>query len=217
MFGFGDPDRTDITVVLDRSGSMQTIHRQTVDGFQMFIEKQRQFAGDCRLTLIQFDTIYEMVYSNRPIHKVGPLDLRPRGATALLDAMGRAIQETAARLAGSWILSKPSRVLLVTITDGLENSSREFTRGQVFDLVRQQSDQCDWQFIFLGANQDAIREAGNMGICADAAMTFSPGIRGTLHAWEAAGDAVMRYRQSPSPKMGTCFTGEERANARKQD
>ena len=81
-------------------------------------------------------------------------------------------------------------------------------------MVRHQSDQCDWQFLFLGANQDAIREAGNMGIRADAAMTYSPGIRGTMHAWEAAGEAVVRHRRSPSPKVqGTYFTPEERKNA----
>jgi hypothetical protein len=217
MFGLGNPDRTDITIVLDRSGSMQAVHRQTVDGFEAFVDKQRKLTGDCRLTLVQFDTIYETVYRNRPIHKVGRLDLQPRGATALLDAMGRAIQDTAARIAVSWT-AKPSRVIVVTITDGLENSSREFTREQVFDLVQHQTDRCDWQFVFLGANQDAIREAANVGIQADAAMTYCAGVRGTANAWSAVGEAIARHRRSPAAKMeGSYFTQEERASAKQED
>lgn len=211
MFGFQHSDLTDITVLLDRSGSMQAVHEATVEGFQTFVEKQRQLGGACRLTLAQFDTHFETVYRNRPIHKVPRLELRPRGGTALLDAMGRVIGETAGRLS---VRRQPARVILVTITDGQENSSREFTRDQVFSLVRQHTDRHDWQFVFLGANQDAIQEAARMGIDSGAAMTYRATDRGARHVWAATGEAVARHRCAEGGKAkGEYFTFAERQAA----
>ena len=215
MFGFNSPDRTDITVILDRSGSMQSVYWQTVEGFEAFVEKQKHLPGDCRMTLVQFDTVYEVVYRSKPIHRVPPLKLNPRGATALLDAMGRTIHQTASRVERLAEYRRPSRLIIVVITDGLENSSREFTRKEVFSLVRQYTVSADWQFVFLGANQDAIREASQMGIDAGAAMTYKADVKGTMHAWQAAADAVVRHRRCGRARVaGSYFTDDERRAAR---
>jgi hypothetical protein len=215
MFGFvRDEDRTEITIVLDRSGSMHSIRDETIAGFLAFVDKQKTLPGICRLTLVQFDTIYETVYRERPIHKIRSLDLSPRGGTALLDAMGRAIQETAGRVESTWVSHQPTRTIVVTITDGQENSSREFTRTQVMELVRKYRDEHDWQFVFLGANQDAIQEAAKYGISSEAAMTYRAGPRGTMNAWQALGEAVGRHRQNKSRRpAGSYFTADERSQS----
>lgn len=218
MFGFSSSDRTDITVVLDRSGSMASIAEKTMEGFAAFLEKQKGVSGDCRLTLVQFDTQYEVVYRDKPIRKVRPLRLVPRGATALLDAMGRTISSKAESLLRLAESRRPSRIMLVIITDGQENSSREFTRDQVFGMTRYYTEQHDWQFVYLGANQDAIQVAARMGIDAASAMTYQAGLRGTANAWEAAASLVGRKRSAPRHAMRFCgFTCQERDSASERD
>ena len=196
MFGFHPQDRTDITVVLDRSGSMASIAEKTVEGFGAFLEKQKSVPGDCRLTLVQFDTQYELVYYDKPLRKVPPLRLVPRGATALLDAMGRTILNKVESLGRMSVERLPRRIMMVVITDGQENSSREFTREQVFSLTQRYTQEFDWQFVYLGANQDAIQVAAQMGIDAAAAMNYQAGRRGTFNAWEAAASLVGRNAAS---------------------
>ena len=218
MFGFPPQDRTDITVVLDRSGSMASIAEKTVEGFAAFLEKQKHVPGDCRLTLVQFDTEYELVYYDKPIRKVPALRLVPRGGTALLDAMGRTILNKAESLRHQVETRLPRRIMMVIITDGQENSSREFTQEQVFTLTRRYTQECDWQFVYLGANQDAIQVAAQMGIDAAAAMTYQAGRRGTANAWEAAASLVGRKRcAAPQAMRGCGFTFQERSSASERD
>ncbi len=214
MFGFNTTDLTEITVLLDRSGSMHAVQEETVEGFAAFVGKQRKVDGSCRLTLHQFDTVYQTVYCNRPIHRVPQLRLFPRGGTALLDAMGKCIRDNAARIERLPVTSRPFRTIMVIITDGLENSSREFSREQVSSLVRHHTEQQDWQFVYLGANQDAIYEAGRMGIDQGAAMTYTANHLGTMNAWCATGEAVARHRCEPERRVaGSYFTREERRRA----
>lgn len=217
MFSFQPRDLTDITVLLDRSGSMQAIHQATVQGFASFVEQQRSVPGDCRFTLAQFDTHYELVYQERPVKKVGPLVLEPRGGTALLDAMGRVIQDTANRLAHVRMMGSPSRIIVVIITDGQENSSRNFTRPAVFDLVRHYTETRDWQFVFLGANQDAIREASQLGIDRGAAMTYAAEYQGTCAAWDGVARAVSRHRQTGAKRVAGDYFNESERNAARKD
>jgi hypothetical protein len=214
MFGFKTTNLTEITVLLDRSGSMHAVQEETVEGFAAFVQKQRQVGGPCRLTLHQFDTVYETVYCNRPIHRVPSLRLVPRGGTALLDAMGKCIRDNADRTARLSVASRPFRTIMVIITDGLENSSREFRRGHISSLVRHHTEHQDWQFVYLGANQDAIYEAGRIGIDQDAAMTYTANHRGTTNAWGATAEAVARHRCAPGRRVaGSYFTREERRRA----
>ena len=165
----------DITVILDRSGSMASIASDVVGGFNAFVADQCGQPGECRLTLVQFDHEYQVVYAGRPITEAPLLasdTYQPRGTTALLDAIGRTIESTGDRLRALPEVDRPDRVLLVITTDGLENASTDYTRERVFNMISTQRDAYGWKFQFMAANQDAIQEGGHIGIAPQAAMNF---------------------------------------------
>ena len=166
-------DLTDVTVVLDRSGSMTSCREEAEGGLNAFVEQQKKLPGECLFTLVQFDTEYEFVHRGVPVGVVPKFTLVPRGWTALLDAVGRAINETGARLAKMEERDRPGLVAFVIVTDGQENHSREFTAARVREMVRHQSEVYGWKFTYLGANQDAFAEAGSLGIAADAAANYA--------------------------------------------
>ena len=130
-----NPNLTHIAFLLDRSGSMQSIKDDTEGGFNAFIEEQRREAGECRVTLAQFDNEYEEVYRDLPLAEVPPLHLAPRGSTALLDSMGRLITMTGERLAALSDEERPGIVIIGIMTDGHENASNEWTRPAIKSLV----------------------------------------------------------------------------------
>ncbi len=156
-------DLTDITLVVDRSGSMSHIKNDAEGGVNAFVRQQAMEQGNALLTLVQFDTEYEFVHRGVDIRQVPRYNLHPRGMTALLDAVGRAIHETGSRLAKMNEADRPGLVVFVIMTDGLENSSVEFTKQKVKELIDHQQTVYNWQFIFLGADQDAFGEASRMG------------------------------------------------------
>ncbi len=178
---------TDITIILDRSGSMGSIASETIAGFNQFLQEQRLLPDRACLTLVQFDDLYEVLYVGRDLRHVPNLDydtFQPRGATALLDAIGMSV-----RLATSRILvlppeDRPRQVIFVILTDGLENASSRFERRLVFDMIRHQRQTNQWTFLFLGANQDAISEAGSLGIPHEDAMNFESTGYGTQAAFD---------------------------------
>jgi len=159
---------TEIIVVLDRSGSMASIAKDMEGGFNEFIRQQRLIPGECRVTLVQFDTQYEMVYAGMDLHSVPPLKLEPRGGTALLDAIGRTIEDTGRRYSSMQEAERPERVLFVVLSDGQENSSNPYGSyirpGVVPSLIKRQTDVYSWQFVYFGANQDAIAVAHGLNI-----------------------------------------------------
>ena len=170
-------DLTDITFVLDRSGSMQSIKSATIESFNGFVQSQRAGDGTAQLSLVQFDDHYEL----------NEVTYVPRASTALLDAIGRTVQLTGERLRDMPENERPGTVVFVTLTDGYENASREYTLQRVNDMICEQRDKYSWQFIFLGANQDAIATAAKMGMGAGQSMTFaaSPsGTHGVLNAFD---------------------------------
>lgn len=192
-------DLTDITFVLDRSGSMQSIKRATIESFNGFLASQKTGAGDARMTLVQFDDQYEMLYRAIPIQRAAALTeqtYQPRASTALLDAMGRTILATGERLRQLPENQRPGTVLFVTLTDGFENASDEFSLIRVNQLIQQQRDVYAWQFVFLGANQDAIATAAQMGIGAAQAMTFTASDTGTRGALGAFDQKLLRMRSA---------------------
>lgn len=185
-------DLTEIIVVLDRSGSMRSIKTDMEGGFDAFIAEQRKLPGECSVTLAQFDTVHEIVYAGRLLADIPPLNLEPRGMTALLDAMGKTITATGSRLAALPDEQRPERVLFVVITDGEENSSVETTREAVLSMVKHQTDVYKWQFVYFGANQDAIAAARDMGI--SMAANFQADAHGTSKALHNLNVGTRSYR-----------------------
>jgi hypothetical protein len=192
---------SDITVVLDRSGSMSTVADDTIGGFNTFLDEQKAAPGEANFTLVQFDTEYEFVHKGRSVRDVPALTrqtFQPRGGTALLDAIGRAVQETGSRLDAMPESDRPAHVIFVILTDGQENSSKEYTREKVFGIIDHQRTAYSWTFLFLGANQDAIQAGAGLGIPMANAMNYAANAVGTPKAFAATNKAVLRARTGQS-------------------
>ena len=170
-----DANLTHLYFLLDRSGSMVSLREDTIGGFDTFITEQRTEPGRCRVTLAQFDNEYDEVYADRDIATVPSLVLVPRGSTALLDALGRLVVTAGERLAALPEQDRPGSVIVGVMTDGYENASRDWTHGRIKALIEQQSTEYGWQFLYLGADQDAIEEGAKMGFAAGKSMTYSRG------------------------------------------
>lgn len=173
-------DHTEIIIVLDRSGSMSRIKTDMEGGLNQFFEDQKKLPGKCTVTLAQFDDSYEVVYEGRDIKEVPEAKLVPRGNTALLDAVGRTISAVGERLAKMDEADRPGRVLFLIVTDGEENSSREYKSvDKIKQMIQHQTDKYSWCFVFLGANQDAFQSGGRIGIVRAQNFAATPhGVRG---------------------------------------
>jgi len=204
------PDLTDITLVVDRSGSMQAIRQDAEGGVNAFIAEQAKEPGEALLTLVQFDTEYEFVHRGAPIRQVPEYELVPRGMTALLDAVGRAINETGERLAKMDEADRPGLVVFVVMTDGEENSSKEFSKAQIKQMIQHQQEKYQWHFTFLGANQDAFAEAAAIGVYADGVADFAPHKVHAAYASTARKVSRMRMQSSLGETVCNEFTDEER-------
>lgn len=190
-----------VTAVLDRSGSMEKIRDEMAGGFNSYIDTQRRQPGHATCTLVQFDDVYEVLYSRVPLAEVPPRTREnyvPRNMTALYDAMGRAIDETGATLAALPESERPEHVLLMVVTDGLENASHVFTAADVRAKVELQRNVYRWEVMFLGANQDAVLSARELGVPRRMSMTYSANTVGTLAAFDAAVDCTRAYRSGAS-------------------
>lgn len=173
--------------ILDRSGSMESCWDDTIGGFNAFVADQKALGGT--LTLIQFDHEYLVSYANRPIGEVEPLTretFKPRGSTALLDAIGRAIKECKT--------SAPPTVII--FTDGLENASHEYTKSHVKDLIEARQND-GWTFVYLGANQDAFAEAGSIGIAPQGTVNYD--VRRTPEAFRELSVALSQAASTTQP------------------
>ena len=157
-------DLTHLYFLLDRSGSMQSIKSDIEGGFAAFVDEQRKGAGECRATLAQFDDVYEVVYADRPIADVPPLDLQPRNMTALHDAMGRLITDAGAKLAALPEDQRPGTVIVAIMTDGLENASKEWTGASIKALVEPADQRLRLAFMYMGADQDAVEVGASLGV-----------------------------------------------------
>ena len=165
-------DLTLIAVLVDRSGSMAQWREDMEGGLNAFVESQASEPGDAEITLAQFDTKYELVWPLCAIRDAPKYTLTPRGCTALLDAMGRFITEVGEELAKRDEADRPGKVIVCIVTDGLENSSVDWTRDMVKALVEQQSSQWHWEFVFLGADMDAVQEGASVGVPQKSSLTF---------------------------------------------
>lgn len=202
-------DYTDITLVVDRSGSMASTKEDAQGGINTLINEQASKPGKCTLTLVQFDSSYEVVYNGTDIKNVKPYELVPRGTTALLDAVGIAITTTGQRLAAMPEGDRPALVIFAIVTDGQENSSREYTKAKIKEMVSHQQDTYNWKFTFLGANQDAFAEGASLGFAADGISTYNTSKSFDAYANVSSKFARMRFSASAGQAVSNAFTDEE--------
>lgn len=160
-----NPDKTWIALIVDRSGSMESMRNEAQAAVQDFIKEQRELPGEAYLTLVQFDHQVQTLHDGASFNLIpAAYTLIPRGTTALFDAMGTTITSVGERLAAMPEEERPGKVLIVTVTDGLNNASKEYTKGRIKELVTQQTEQYGWEFAFLGVGIDAMDEGMSMGI-----------------------------------------------------
>ena len=190
---------TEIAFILDRSGSMAAMTEPAIAGFNQFLRDQQRADGDARLTLVLFDNEYLVPCASLPVAEVVELDTTtfvPRGSTALLDAIGRTIDELGARLAGIPEKDRPGQVVVAVMTDGEENASHRFSLKTIAEKIRHQQEHYAWQFLFLGANQDAIATAVRMGIAAKDSASYSHDSTGYKSSSKAMSRKLSALRRS---------------------
>lgn len=199
-------DKTEIICVLDRSGSMNGIRDDCIGGFNAFIAEQKQVPGETNVTVMQFDDEFTMTHVGTPLAEVPPLDettFVPRGSTALLDAIGRTINETEARLGKMPDEEQPGLVLVLILTDGHENASKEFNKGQIDKMVKEHEAK-GWEFMYLKAGPDSFAEAGAIGISARNYANVGASRKGMIGAFRAASNMAARYRAGGQSAVVSC-------------
>lgn len=206
-----DPNYRHYILIIDRSGSMQSIKADAEGGIAQFVREQKKLPGKATLSMYQFDTEHDTVHSFTPLAKVRKYTLVPRGGTALLDGVGFAITSEGVKLAKMPEDERPSKIMVVVATDGGENASVEYGKTQIWDMTTEQQNAYGWQFMYLGANQDAFAEAGGMGVRGMGTMNYAANSVGTQSAYAAASAAATRYATGAA--AGTSFTDDERAAA----
>ena len=207
-------DYTHIAVILDRTGSMETIRDDTIGGFNAFLHAQKGAPGLASLTLVQFDSQdpYEIVYHFKALAEVPELTREtfvPRANTPLLDAIGRGINDLEKSLADKTEAERPSRVVMVLITDGQENASREFRKDQIEKMIKEKQEKAAWQFVFLSADLDAIGDALASGVRAASTLAHDKDSHGVGAAWASLSRSVSDYRSGN--KEDVSFSDEDRS------
>ena len=192
---------TEVVFILDRSGSMSGLESDTIGGFNSMIEKQRKEEGEAYISTVLFDDRTEVLYDRVPVAKVEPMNDKQyyvRGCTALLDAIGGAIRHIANVHKYAREEDRPEKTLFIITTDGMENSSRIYDYEKVKKMVEKEKDKYGWEFLFLGANIDAIEVAGRFGIGADRAINYECDSMGTALNYRVLSDTVSAVRRSGS-------------------
>ena len=188
---------TELVFILDKSGSMAGLERDTIGGFNAMLDKQKAQAGECRITTVLFDHRYELLHDRTDIRAVRPItarEYRVGGSTALLDVLGKTIHKIATAQKNTSEPFRAKRVMFVIITDGEENASREYAAKEVKEAIRRQKSRYGWEFIFLGANIDAVETAGRFGIDAGRAANYVPDSQGTALNFRAMSETVSAFR-----------------------
>lgn len=202
---------THIIFVVDRSGSMSSIAKDMVGGYNEFIRKQRELKSECFVSFYQFDTIYESVFERTDLANVLDLNEKtysPRGSTALFDAIGKTINNYGAYLATLKEEERPERVLFVTITDGENNASTEFDIVKVRDLIKHQTEKYQWDFVFLGSNIDAWDAGSGLGISASSTLQFANNGSSVKKAFMSLSNNATLYR-SVADKSAYMFASSD--------
>ncbi len=203
---------TELVMILDRSGSMGGLESDTIGGFNSMIEKQKKEEGEALVSVVLFDDRMDVIYDRVDIRKIEPMTDKQyyvRGTTALLDAVGRAVHHI--KNMHKYIREEdvPEKTIFVITTDGLENASREYSYDAVKKLIEQQKEEKNWEFMFLGANIDAVKEAGRIGISASRAARYNADSAGTAMNFAVVEDAIGMARRAPSAKAMSAVFEEE--------
>lgn len=189
---------TEIVFILDESGSMSGLEKDTVGGFNSFIDRQRNVEGEALVSAVLFSVSSKVLYDRTELSKIEPMTEAmycPGGCTALLDAVGNAVNHIRTIHKYAREEDLPEKTVFVITTDGEENSSREFTYRKVKELIERQQKDCGWEFLFLGANIDAGEEAARIGIAPDQAVRYECDSAGTLLNFEVLGEAMCSMRE----------------------
>lgn len=201
---------TEIVFILDRSGSMSGLESDTIGGFNSMIAKQQKEEGEAIVSTVLFDDETDVIHDRVAIGDVKKLteeDYYVRGCTALLDAVGGAIHHIGNVHKYAREEDRPAKTLFVITTDGLENASRHYSFKDVKRLIKRQKEKYNWEFLFLGANIDAIEVAGNMGISRDRAANYNCDEVGTALNYQVLEAAVTRVRKCKAADMAMTFAG----------
>ena len=188
---------TEVIFILDRSGSMSGLEADTIGGFNSMIAKQKKEEGEAYISTVLFDDKTEVLYDRVPVSKVEPMNENQyyvRGCTALLDALGRAIHHIGNVHKYAREEDRPEKTLFIITTDGMENSSHEYSYDKVKKMVEKQKKKYGWEFLFLGANIDAIEVAGRFGIAANRAINYESDRQGTQLNYEVLSRTVSEFR-----------------------
>ena len=204
---------TEIVFILDRSGSMGGLEKDTIGGYNSMIAKQKTEEGEAVISTVLFDNETEVLHDRVPLSKVEPITEKEyfvRGSTALLDAVGGAIHHIGNVHKYAREEDVPEKTLFIITTDGMENSSRQYTYDKVKKMVERQKEKYHWEFIFLGANMDAVSVANNFGVDRNHAVTYECDGAGTALNYKVMSKMVSRARKAESAKaMGAAFDSEE--------
>lgn len=188
---------TELVFILDKSGSMAGLESDTIGGFNSMLKKQKELDGECRITTVLFDHRYELLHDRIDIRAVSPMtdrEYQVGGTTALLDAIGRTIQKLVSVQKNTAEEYRAEHVMFVIITDGAENSSREYPADKVKSMIEHEKEAYGWEFVFLGANIDAVETAGRFGITPDRAVDYVPDGTGTELNFRAMSETVACFR-----------------------
>jgi uncharacterized protein YegL len=201
---------TKLVFIVDRSGSMSIISSDMSGGLQSLLEKEKNNnAGECDVSIYQFDDKYDVVYKNKNIQNVPKYSLEPRGSTALYDAIGKTINSVGKDLSDLNEQDRPDRVLFVIVTDGHENASKEFTQQQIKSMIEHQENVYKWTFSYLGANQDAFGVANSFGIVDNSKIlnyqATSAGVSSSFDALYANVSAFRKSRSVDEAKVAYSF------------
>lgn len=190
---------TEIVFILDRSGSMSGLEADTVGGFNAMIAKQKKAEGEALISTVLFDNESEVIHDRVDIREIRPLteeDYTVRGCTALLDAIGGAIKHIGNIHKYARPEDVPEHTMFVITTDGMENSSRFYSSDKVKRMIKRQKEKFGWEFLFLGANIDAVETAGRFGIGRDRAVNYRSDSKGTRLNYDVLSDAITAVRSS---------------------
>ena len=193
---------TELVMILDRSGSMGGLESDTIGGYNSMLRKQKETDGEVLVSTVLFDDRSEVLYDRVPLDKMPQMTEKEyyvRGCTALLDAVGGAIHHIGNVHKYAREEDRPEKTIFVITTDGLENASREYSYDRVKEMVERQKEKYGWEFLFLGANIDAIETAGRFGIHADRAANYHSDHEGTALNYEVLAETVCQMRVAPAP------------------